>query len=783
MNIYSKRSGTWSIVFVLLLFALSAFGQSNKINAWSIKQYSDNIIKVSIKPKSYTKNENISDAVILKPLFKKAIPYKVISENAIVVGDRKKVEIHYINDSDKFQGFTLALSDEEKIYGGGGRALPLNRRGYAFNLYNNPWYGYEYGADNLNFSVPFFTSSNGYGLFFDNPSRGKADLGHSKKDQLKVTFCSGELNIFIIFGENPEDILSEYHKLTGTQGLLPRWTMGNFMSRFGYSSENQVFDIANKMKEEKIPFDAVIFDLFWFGDSIKGTMGNLAWMNKTKWPNPKGMLKKLKDQNIKSILITEPFILKSSQNYDSSKDFHAVDSLGKPYVLTDFYFGEGGLIDIFRKDAGQWFWNQHDAQNRIGVDAWWGDLGEPEKHPGNLYHNLKNLGFNRLFSADEVHNIYGHYWTKLLYQNYALKYPKVRLFSLNRSGFSGSQRYNIVPWSGDVSRNWNGLKAQLPLMLGMSMSGIPYIHSDAGGFAGGNGDNELYVRWLQLSLFSPIFRPHGTALFDIDPNAFSFPSEPALIEEPYKSMARNIVQLRYQLLAYNYTLVYNQTMFGKPLISPLYYAFPNDGKAASIEDQFLWGENIMVAPVIEKNVIKKECYLPSGDWYEWNLISDGKDKLLTGNIIADAPLDKIPCFIRAGSFIPIIEKTGTTTVDFSTDTLNIHYYYDRLKASQYTMYDDDGMDKNALTNHQFELITFAATPSKDEVLISVKSNGGKYKTKPKSRHINLIVHGFNTNIKTVISQKTRPIKTVIKGNKISFDFSGGEFKINLLPAI
>jgi oligosaccharide 4-alpha-D-glucosyltransferase len=126
----------------------------------------------------------------------------------------------------------------------------------------------------------------------------------------------------------------------------------------------------------------------------------------------------------------------------------------------------------------------------------------------------------------------------MLYNQYAKNYPTKRLFSLNRSGFAGSQRYNIFPWTGDVSRSWGGLNAQLPIILGMSMSGVPYVHSDAGGFAGGNGDNELYVRWLQMAAFTPIFRPHGTALYEVDKNAFSFPSEAALIEEPFQSYAK-----------------------------------------------------------------------------------------------------------------------------------------------------------------------------------------------------------------------------------------------------
>ncbi|MFZ4771349.1 MAG: TIM-barrel domain-containing protein, partial [Ferruginibacter sp.] len=169
-----------------------------------------------------------------------------------------------------------------------------------------------------------------------------------------------------------------------------------------------------------------------------------------------------------------------------------------------------------------------------------------------------------MFKADEVHNIYGHYWDKMLFEKYAKEYPSVRLFNLNRSGYAGSPRYGVFPWSGDVSRSWEGLKAQLPLMVGMSMSGIPYIHADAGGFAGGDGDKELYTRWLQFATFTPVFRPHGTAFGDLEPGVKDIPSEGALYDDPYKSIVRTYIQLRYKLLPYNYTLAYEQAKFGKP---------------------------------------------------------------------------------------------------------------------------------------------------------------------------------------------------------------------------
>ncbi|MBK9734193.1 MAG: hypothetical protein IPO92_04195 [Saprospiraceae bacterium] len=275
-----------------------------------VSKYDNNITKLTFQPQAYSKNENLSDAVILKPLNS----FITESQESITIKSKKgrKISPTYSGHKDGYDWIEIKLSPTEKIYGGGERALPLNRRGFVFNLENNPWYGYGIGADNLNFSVPFFTSSEGYGLYFDNVSIGKADIGKSSPDVFKIGFKSGELNVYIIPGPTPKEILGNYHKLTGTQGLPPRWALGNFMSRFGYTSEAQVNEIASKMISEKMPFDAVIYDLFWFGDSIKGTLGNLEWVNKSKWPDPKSMISDFKKQNIKTILITEPFMLRST---------------------------------------------------------------------------------------------------------------------------------------------------------------------------------------------------------------------------------------------------------------------------------------------------------------------------------------------------------------------------------------------------------------------------------------------------------------------------------------
>lgn len=725
-----------------------------------ITKYSDNIYKINFNAKGVTHNEPVSDAVVLKPAA--GLSFQAYaSHDTVYIRNRPFVVKAFAAVSER--GFYFPLDNDEMIFGSGERALPLNRRGYRLNLYNNPWYGYSQGADNLNYSVPFITSSKGYGLFFDNPSKSYIDIGKTSGNILQYGASSGELNVYVIIG-NYRDILQSYYRLTGTQPLPPRWAMGNLMSRFGYTGEEQVTKIAGQMKEAQIPVDAVIFDLFWFGDSIKGTMGNLDWVNKTAWPNPPRMIGRFKEQGIHSLLVTEPFFLESAHNYSAAKKYLATDSSGHAYTLTDFYFGRGGLVDIFRKDARQWFWQFYKKQAANGIDGWWCDLGEPEKHPSDLYHNLRDLDYTRRFRADEVHNLFGHTWTRMLFEQYAKEYPAKRLFSLNRSGFAGSQRYSIFPWTGDVSRSWSGLQAQLPVLLGMSMSGVPYVHSDAGGFAGGEGDNELYVRWLQFAAYTPIFRPHGTALYEKDPNAFSFPSEPALIDAVYRPYARAAVRTRYEMLPYNYTLAYRQAAYGQPLMSPLYYYFSTDTATAHVDDEYMWGENVLVAPVLQKGAEKRRYYLPAGNWF-----NEATGGWRTGGWHTDdVALDRIPVFFRAGSFVPMMDTTGFGTANLSSyhgDALVVHYTAAR-DSSSYEWYDDDGQTKSSLTQNRYELVTFSASGMDGKKLrVHIRSNGGQYAGRPASRRIELVLHYESSKF---------PVAATVNGQRVEIKTSPAE---------
>ena len=723
---------------------------------WRFSLFSGNIIKTKFTPLNSNKNENISDAVIavaktLNPSISKNADHSIIKWNDSLAISFTKDKITYqlfnasISLNNTFiteteRGFDFTLQHDEMIFGTGERSLPLNRRGYKIPLSNNPWYGYTLNADALNYSVPFILSNKNYAIFFDNPSKGFLDIGKSNQDVMRFSATSGELSFYIIPGNNYQDIFNNYKLLVGTQPLPPRWAMGNFMSRFGYTSEAQTKTIFNNMKKDSIPFDALIFDLFWFGDSIQHTLGNLEWVNKKAWPNPQKMIADFKKEHVKTILITEPFVVNTSTRFEDSKKYQAVDSNNKPFFMTDFYFGNGGLLDIFRNDTKQWFFDKYKSQMNIGVEGWWGDLGEPERHPSAMYHNLKDFGFNRKFGADEVHNIYGHYWSKMLYENYKKYYPQKRLFHLNRSGYVGTPRYSSFPWTGDVSRSWDGLKAQLPNIQGMSISGVPYVHSDAGGFSRATADDELYIRWLQFAAFTPIFRPHGTALGNLSNEENNIPSEASEWPEPTKSLAKQAAIDRYKWLPYNYNLSYQQAVNGKPLITPMFFINENDSNLYKATQQYLWGENVMVVPVTDKGATTMDYYIPSGTWTN---IHDFKE--INGHQwIKDDQINisNIPVFVKEGSFIPFAAPMQNTE-EYNNKELNV-FYFVSAKPSSYSLYEDDGSNPDAIKNHQYEITSFKTSGANSkEFNIQISSNGGHYPGQQQRRKLKLSVPNIN----------------------------------------
>ena len=718
--------------------------------SYRIQCYSDKIIETSFVPNGATFNPD-SHAVILKPngssaSFVATSDLLKFSNKNIEIQIRKKpFQISYFYKkqfllSEK-NGYTKKDSTEildfnidatEKLYGGGARVLGMDRRGNRLQLYNRASYGYGNRAELMNFCIPLVMSSKMYAVHFDNPAIGYLDLDSKKDNTLSYETISGRKTYQIIVGDSWENLIANYTDLTGKQPLPPRWAFGNFSSRFGYHSQEEVEKTIKKFEESKIPVDAIILDLYWFGKTIQGTMGNLDW-DKETFPNPEKMISDLNAKGIKTILITEPFVLTTSSKWKEavSEKILATDKNGKPFTY-DFYFGNTGIIDIFKSEGKNWFWNIYKNLINQGVGGLWGDLGEPEVFPSAA----RTAGG----SADEVHNIYGHHWAKLIADGYKKDFPKQRPFILMRAGYSGSQRFGMIPWSGDVSRSWDGLSGQMEIALQMGMQGMAYMHSDLGGFAGDYFDNELYLRWLQYGVFNPIFRPHAQE---------DVASEVAYKDIDTKAIATKAVALRYQLLPYNYNLAFENATSGQPLMRPLFFEEPENKALLSKSDGYLWGNDFLIYPVTERGQVQKEIYFPKSDnWYDFYT---GKkyEKGTTQKV--DLNKNNIPTFVRGGSFIPMI-NTIQNTQNYILNDFDVHYYFDETTVvSKLNLYDDDGITPYNFENSKYEKIDFRSNFKNNILKIKVAYDQSYQKTIGKK--INLKIHGFDINPSEIILNK------------------------------
>ncbi|MDM7860707.1 glycoside hydrolase family 31 protein [Alteromonas sp. ASW11-36] len=628
------------------------------------------------------------------------------------------------------RGFRFALDEDEQIMGGGQRVLGMDRRGHRLPLYNRAHYGYTTESSQMYYGLPAIMSSQRYAIIFDNSASGFLDIGHTESDVLQFEAVGGRTAYIVVAGEGFSDLVSHTVTATGKQPLPPRWALGNFASRFGYRTEQETRDTIDAFIEQDIPVDAVVLDLYWFGPDIKGHMGNLNW-DRNAWPEPEKMIADLRAKGVKTVVITEPFILTSSSQWQSAVDNRALATnfAGEPRRF-DFYFGNTGLVDVFAPQAQEWFWQYYEKLAEQGVAGWWGDLGEPEVHPGDSLHSLNDM----TVTGDEVHNAYGHQWAKMVYERQLALAPEKRPFVMMRAGFAGTQRYGMIPWTGDVSREWGGLKPQVELALQMSLFGLAYTHSDLGGFAGGETfDAELYTRWLQFGTFSPVFRPHAQE--HIAP-------EPVFHADPVKSTARDYIQLRYRLMPYIYSLAYENSMTGVPFMRPL-FMHHSDAKLTNT-DSYLFGESFLVTPITEKGQVQADVDLPAGTWFNfWT-----NDKVMGGETVTiPAPLEQLPVLVKAGSFVPMVDAVMSLD-KYSTATLDMHYYADTSVAnSQFTVYDDDGESANSLTDNQFEALSFTAQHTSTLQLSVARS--GDFANRPQTRVINWNIHGLTEKPGTV----------------------------------
>jgi alpha-D-xyloside xylohydrolase len=559
--------------------------------------------------------------------------------------------------------FVNMWDTQEAFYGlGQHQAGVWNYRGEAVDL----------SQDNTNISVPMLLSSKGYGIFWNNGSRSRFNNRFVHAFYLSSE-VSDSIDYYFIYGPDFDKIVAAYRELTGPAPLFGKWAYGFWQCKNRYDSQKELEGIAQKYRDLHIPLDNIVQDWFWWN-----IMGEPVF-NKN-YPDPKGMIETLHKLNVHLMISVWPFFRPGSPVYDDmSKKGFFVDR-----TKVGGFHPEGmALYDAFNPEARKYYWNLMDkALFKIGADAWWLDTTEPEtegRETNILVTNKTALGNGARYT-----NEFPLLTTGAVYDGQRAASDRKRVFILSRSGYAGVQRNAAALWSGDVDPNWETFRRQIPAGLNLSVSGVPYWTTDIGGFVVANPDDpayrELFVRWFEFGTFCPIFRVHGTRSTNQN-ELWSYGPEAQKTLVAYD-------KLRYRLMPYIYSLGWKTTNDGYTIMRPLVMDFREDIRAQNIGDSFMFGPDLLVAPVTEPAATTRHLYLPEAKWYNfWS------GEAISGGTTVDAqsPIDRIPLYVRAGSILPMGPELEYAT-EKAADPLEIRIY--RGANASFTLYEDENDNYN-----------------------------------------------------------------------------------------
>ncbi len=648
-------------------------------------------------------------------------------------------EVGGVDNSSDVKSVTLAGVEGEFVYGGGERGHSPVLNGDSLTMYNRQNYGYTAGdprISQMGISAPYYVSDKGYGVLFDDYNEALLVLGDT------VTYTSATpkpLSYYFINGHGKiADATEGYTQLTGRQDLPPLWSLGYITSKYGYHNEKEAVGAIDSLKQAGYPVDGIVLDLYWYGTETD--MGRLEW-NKDQWPDHKKMLADLKARGVNTVTISQPYMNKigaiDNYNYLSERGMLARDSAGNTHDVTT-WVGDAGMIDVSNPQTREWLWNRLKGLTADGISGWWGDLGEPEVHPKSIVHANGE-------TASQYHNVYGNEWSRLIYEGLRKDYPDMRPLLMMRGGTAGLQRYSVFPWTTDVSRSWGGYQPQVNLMLSSGLSGLGYMSSDLGGFAvdpKNPRDEELYLRWVAMGAFTPVMRTHAT----VQAEPYHYPDS--------ESILKKFINMRYEWLPYNYTLAYENSTKGYPLVRPLNFDGANPGERyARVNDEYFWGSEVLVAPVMEQGALARKVLFPAGEWISWY---DAKNRYHGGeDVEVAAPLDVLPLFVKAGSFIPQFEMPIENVTQYNPGVLTIRYYPGKKgEKSSYTMYDDNRISPTSLADGEYQLTHFTGEVKGKETSISISSEG-KYADMPEVRMFTMQLMDVAKPKKVALSDGTK----------------------------
>ncbi|MHA4808625.1 TIM-barrel domain-containing protein [Flavitalea flava] len=750
----------------------------------SVKVCSREVIKISYAPSGSFKRNNASFAVIKEDLEtisagtvqmqEQRQTYEIHTgkiqirigkrpfrldlfdkDGKLIVGDFKDSGLIREKDTAKIISYKT-LRPDEQFFGLGEKAGPLNRRGRTYKMWNSdqPCYGPD--QDPLYKSIPFFLSSYRYGIFFDNTYKSEFIFGKRSADGGPATSgadnsgpdnsfsfgaAGGELVYYILAGKDYKDILEKYKQLTGSPIMPPKWALGFSQCRGLYTREDQARNIAAEFRKRKIPCDIIYQDIGWT-DGLQ----NFSW-RKRNYTDPKGMLKTLDSLGFKMIVSQDPVISQATKEQWREADslhFFTIDvRTGKSYDMPWPWGGNCGVVDFTNPAVADWWGAYQQKPLNDGVRGFWTDMGEPawsNEDAGDRLFMKHYAGMH-----EEIHNVYGLTWDKIVKEQFEKRNPGKRIFQMTRSAYAGLQRYTFG-WSGDsgngndVLEGWDRLAGQIPVGLSAGMGLLPFWACDISGYCGDIKNYpamaELYTRWLQFGVFNPLSRAHHEG-----DNA----AEPWLFGKASEDACRAAIELKYQLFPYIYTYARVAHDKGLPLMRALLLEYPDDPEAVKADGEFLFGKELLVAPVVEKGAVTKKVYLPKGEWIGFKDGQfNGVQKYYTGGqwVTVDAPLSVTPLFVRRGSIIPMMPVMQFIHEQKSYPVA-LHIYPPALnEKASFELYEDDG-ESLGYQKGEFARTTFrCSTIKKDGYRFQILAKQGKGYSTPGPRNFLLEFHGM-----------------------------------------
>jgi len=592
----------------------------------------------------------------------------------------------------------------------------------------------DLSQENTNIAVPLLVSTNGYGIFWNNPSRSVVNnrFVHGLYMSAEV---ADRIDYYFIYGPDADQIIARYRELTGEVPLFGKWAYGFWQCKNKYESQAEIEGVAAKYRALHIPVDNIVQDWFWWI-----TMGEMKWND--HYPDPQGMIDTLHKENFHLMVSIWPYFRPGSATYD---EFDRNGWFIAKTVQPSFHPVGQALYDPTNDAARKKYWeNANTALFQKGVDAWWLDTDEPEteaREDNILVTNKMAIG-----SGARYANVYPLFHVGGVSEGQRAAEagkPELakRVFILSRSAYAGAQRFGVTAWSGDVLSDWVTFARQIPAGLNYSISGMPYWTTDIGGFISGGNLNdpkfrELFIRWFQFGTFSPIFRVHGTRN----------PSENELWS--YGADAQKILvdydALRYRLLPYIYSEAWQVTSNHGTLMRPLVMDWREDVEAQNTGDEYLFGPSILVAPVTTEGAISRTVYLPDAKWYDFwtgTVVEGGK------RIQADAPIEKLPLFVRAGSILPMgpVVEWATQKVE---DPIELRVYPGA--DGDFTLYQDEN------DGYAYEKGAHATIPvhwNDKTGTLAVGPVEGSYPGMPKSWTFRVVVVGPGHGVGSGVSEK------------------------------